>query len=250
MKRINKLFLVLIIFVCLMLTSSCSYDDMIDDAIRNNDCEYVSNYFTKHPDRINKPLATRKSSKYSTNYPIVEAVISGSSLDMVKLLIDDFGAKVDESYENYTLLMLACKYESDDVIMYLLDKGADLNLFSFVSDASFNNEENEVYFIVSNFATNDYTFSLDVLKHLLENDLLDKEESRFATTLLEPVLIDYMNELDTTSVPEEMIKIAEKYIPILKIVIEYSTINSDYFTDENVKTEWIMIEELLKNFKK
>ena len=72
----------------------------------------------------------------------------------------------------------------------------------------------------------------------------------FATTLLEPILKDYMNELGTTSVPKEMIKIAEKYIPILKIVIEYSTINTDYFTDENVKTEWIMIEELFKNFKK
>lgn len=252
MKHLKKIFSILLIFLIVIITSSCTYDEHIDDAIRNNDYEYVKEYFTKYPKRINMPLATKESDKCSTNYPLVEAILHGSSLEMVKLLIEELGASIDVCKEEKTLLMLSCIENNDDIIIYLLERDADIELLNTVSDASYDNNLKNVYFIVVAPDLVDYTFSLDVLEYLLVNDILKSEESRFATTLLEPILKDCMSEVNNATSPDQKLKVAEEYLDILKTIYLNATINVDFFTDQKVKEDWevaMEIFEILKELK-
>ena len=135
------------------------------------------------------------------------------------------------------------------VIMLALALGATLTGCGNMS-IGFGNYEYEkiiLHVLLPNGETKDfYQFNLEVLKFILDNDIL-QNESQFVSIAFESLMTEAMKVLDVENYPIELEKF-DKYKPFALLLIEYD-INPDYFLDEDFKKEYkvaIEVIELLK----
>lgn len=250
MKKIKFLFVLLLMITTCFTLTSCKYDRYIDDAIINDDFDYVKEYFTKYPKSIDEPMSSVFLSEFGYAYetPLIYGCLNFASIDMVKLLVEEFNADVNICLEGgWTPLLCACLTSNDEIQKYLLDKGADLEVIEKFNEITYE-KEYQVIVIYSTLldCKRAYRFNIDVLKYILDNDILINE-SRFASIAFEEIMKDAIEELDPENSPVDLDKL-ENHLPVLKILIECD-INPEYFMDEEFKNEYesaLEIVELLK----
>jgi hypothetical protein len=249
----KKVLLLIIFGLFITMIGSCTYDNYIDDAIINDDFEYVREYFTKYPNRINEPMATDFLSEfgYSNVQPLIHASANFASVEMFDVLIDEFNADINILLDNrLTPLNSACIIGNSTAQKYLLSRGADTGLLNNVKEISYNYEYEKIILdvLLPNGETKDffYQFNLEVLKFILDNDIL-QNELQFVSIAFESLMTEAMKDLDVENYPIELEKF-DKYKPFALLLIEYD-INPDYFLDEDFKKDYevaIEVIELLK----
>ena len=144
-------------------------------------------------------------------------------------------------------LLTVYQERKNEIQKYLLDKGADLEVIEKFNEITYEKE----YQVIVVYSTlldckRAYRFNIDVLKYILDNDILINE-SRFASIAFEEIMKDAIEELDPENSPVDLDKL-ENHLPVLKILIECD-INPEYFMDEEFKNEYesaLEIVELLK----
>lgn len=90
MKKIKFLFVLLLMITTCFTLTSCKYDRYIDDAIINDDFDYVKEYFTKYPKRIDEPMSSVFLSEFGYAYetPLIYGCLNFASIAFEEIMKD------------------------------------------------------------------------------------------------------------------------------------------------------------------
>lgn len=254
-----------LLIICLFLLAGCTEekDPLLYEAILDNDTEYINEYFTKNHDKINSSMPTSSSSESTTSYPLLYACKNNASFEVIKLLVDDFGANVnilnqEEEFYHTPLCALhqTTRNDFDEVTKYLLDKGADIDVLNNdIKRVTYQEDINGLEIVCYEdgaVQTYKYHFSYEVLTFIFENDIM-KDEVKFTSICLDKIAMEFI-ELDKKYQDAEYDELMEylnfvkKYQEVLKLFI-YQEINEEYFTTQETKTYIKLLKELLETLK-
>eukprot|EP00833_Pecoramyces_ruminatium_P018011 jgi/Orpsp1_1/1192043/evm.model.d7180000090145.2 len=143
------------------------------DAIKNikeeNNLIFLKEAIIFDNEKIIKYLIKNKFKVYNINNEIIEIIICNNRLNILKILIPGYLNINNEDIDGNTALIYAIKYQNFEIIKYLVDNGADMNVV--------NKKINVIYHLINNN-------NIDILKYLVDNNLNINKKDQYGQTLL------------------------------------------------------------------
>lgn len=251
--------------ICLFLFAGCTEEKepMLYEAILDNDTEYINEYFTKNPDKINSLIPTSSSGESTTSYPLLYACKNNASFEVIKLLVDDFDANVNvyESTEEFYHTPLCALHQTtrsdlDEVTKYLLDKGADIEILNNnIKTVKYQEDINGLEIVCyedGTVQTYKYHFSYEVLIYIFDKDIME-DEVKFTSICLDKIAMEFIEfdkKYQDAEYEElmEYVNFVKKYQEVLNLFINSQT-NDEYFTTQETKTYIKLLKEILEILK-
>ena len=241
-----KKLLICFLFIILLL-SGCDITNTNNyDKILENDTTYIENYYTSHPELINK----RTRQGYVLNY----ACVNGMSLEKIEKLVD-LGANLNiYDYQNectpLTGLYKTKRDDIDEVAIFLLSRGADLNELSIINSASY--DQNTKILTVDVCAIDEeprfvYHLSENVVGYIIDNNLLE-DKTRFVTIAFEGIYLSLYEEQQNNMLKiMENMELLDSYVDIISKLIPIDINVSGLEVRESLESFYLFFSSLLSN---
>lgn len=234
------LFIILLLSGC-DITNTNNYDKILE-----NDTTYIENYYTNHPELINK----RTKQGYVLNY----ACVKGVSLEKIEKLVD-LGANPNiYDYQNectpLTGLYKTKRDDIDAVAIFLLSRGADLNELSIINSATY--DQNTKILTVDVCAIDEkprfvYHLSENVVGYIIDNNLLE-DKTRFVTIAFEGIYLSLYEE-HQNNMAEIMgnMELLDSYVDIISKLTSIDVYVSELEEREQLELFYSIFSILLSN---